>query len=223
MDVVVWDMSTEEEVLMGARHVESDVNPVRVHYTDLIGSAWRRNASVWMDDMLQSYREAVYNIQHYNDFGVHVYASDAGPEDLDNIKSFIISHEVQQRISSNGMVLAAGFNDIEFPSTLPYQEQDLEALAVSGDIDPNFMPHMNKTNEQRQKYAVHALDYRNTVTRALEEGHEWVTMFEVDVVLTTPPSVASERIRQAMADGPPDTDRYGSLGYIACCEQFAKE
>ena len=28
--------------------------------------------------------------------------------------------------------LAAGFNDIEFPSMLPYQEQELEALAVSG-------------------------------------------------------------------------------------------
>jgi hypothetical protein len=124
---------------------------------------------------------------------------------------------------THGVVCAAGFNDIEFPSTLPYQEQDLEALAVSGDIAPNFMAHTNKTHEQRQKYAAHALDYRNTVTRALQEGHEWVAIFEDDAVLTTPPSLASERIRQAMAEVPPDTDRYGSLGYIACCEQFAKE
>ena len=46
--------------------------------------------------------------------------------------------------------------------------------------------------------------------------------FEDDIVLTTPPSVASGRIRQAMAQVPPDTDRYRLLVYIACCELFAK-
>jgi GR25 family glycosyltransferase involved in LPS biosynthesis len=118
------------------------------------------------------------------------------------------------------MVRAAGFDDIEFPSTLAYQEQDLEALAASGDIAPNFMAH--QTRVLRQKYAAHVLDYRNTVTRALEETHEWVAIFEDDIVFTTPPSVASERIRQAMAQVPPDTDRYRFSVYIECCELFSK-
>jgi hypothetical protein len=120
------------------------------------------------------------------------------------------------------MVRAAGFDDIEFPSTLSYQDQDLEALATSGDIAPDFIAHMNKTRVLRQKYAAHVLDYRNTVTRALEEGHEWVAIFEDDIVMTTSPSVASERIRQAMRQVPPDTDRYRSLFYIECSENFAK-
>ena len=79
-----------------------------------------------------------------------------------------------------------------------------------------------KARVQRQKYAAHVLDYRNTVTRALEDAHEWVAIFEDDIVLTTPPSVASARIRQAMAQVPPDTDRYRFLDYIACCDLFAK-
>ena len=66
------------------------------------------------------------------------------------------------------------------------------------------------------------LDYRNTVSRALEEGHEWVAIFEDDLVMTTSPSVASGRIRQAMAQVPPDTDRCRSLVYIEFCENFAR-
>jgi hypothetical protein len=172
--------------------------------------------------MIQYYREALYNTHRYNDLGWDAHANDAGPKDLDNVKAFILNHDAERRISSHRMVRAAGFDDIEIPSTLSYREQDLEALAASGDIAPNFMAHTNKTRVLRQKYAAHVLDYRNTVTRALEDTHEWVAIFEDDILLTTPPSVASGRIRQAMAQVPPDTDRYRLLVYIACCELFAK-
>jgi hypothetical protein len=223
MDVAVWDMYpglTEEEALIGARHMDSSVNTVRSRCSDLSGVAWRRNTSAWKDDMIQYYREALYNVHRYNDLGWDAHANDAGPKDLDNVKAFILNHDAERRISSHRMVRAAGFDDIEFPSTLAYQEQDLEALAASGDIAPNFMAH--QTRVLRQKYAAHVLDYRNTVTRALEETHEWVAIFEDDIVFTTPPSVASERIRQAMAQVPPDTDRYRFSVYIECCELFSK-
>ncbi len=209
MDVAVWDMYpglTEEEALMGARHVDSAVNTVRVRCTDLSGVAWQRNTSAWADDMIQYYREALYHVQRYNDLGWDAHENDAGPKDLDNVKAFILNHDAERRISSQRMVRAAGFDDIEFPSTLSYQDQDLEALAASGDLAPNFMAH--KARVLRQKYAAHVLDYRSTVTRALEDAHEWVAIFEDDIVLTAPPSVASARIRQAMAQVPPDTDRF---------------
>jgi hypothetical protein len=225
MDVEVWDMYpglTQEEALIGARHVDSAVNTVRVHCTDVSGVAWRRNASAWADDMIQYYREALYNVDRYNDFGWDAHSNDAGPNDLQNVKAFILNHDAERRIWSYQMVRAAGFDDIEFPTTLPYQDQDLEALATSGDIAPDFIAHMNKTRVLRQKYAAHVLDYRNTVTRALEEGHEWVAIFEDDIVMTTSPSVASGRIRQAMRQVPPDIDRYRSLFYIESCENFAK-
>ena len=62
-----------------------------------------------------------------------------GPEGLDNIKSFILNYDAERRISSRRMVLAAGFSDIEFLSTLSYQEQDLQAFATSGDIVTNYI------------------------------------------------------------------------------------
>jgi hypothetical protein len=173
MDVAVWDVYpvlTEEEALIGARHMDSAVNTVRVRCTDLSGVAWQRNTSAWADDMIQYYREALYNVRRYNDLGWDAHANDAGPKDLDNVKAFILNHDAERRISSQRMVRAAGFDDIEFPSTLAYQEQDLEALAASGDIAPNFMAHTNKTRVLRQKYAAHVLDYRNTVTRALTKS-----------------------------------------------------
>ena len=46
MDVAEWDMYpgwTEEEALMGARHMDSAVNTVLVRCNDLSGVAWRRN------------------------------------------------------------------------------------------------------------------------------------------------------------------------------------
>jgi hypothetical protein len=52
MDVAAWDMHpglTEEEALIGARHMDSAVNTVRVRCTDLSGVAWRENTSAWVD------------------------------------------------------------------------------------------------------------------------------------------------------------------------------
>jgi hypothetical protein len=72
-------------------------------------------------------------------WGWDVYANDVGPEGLDNIKAFILNYDAERRISSRRMVLAAGFSDIEFLSTLSYQEQDLGALATSGDIVTNYI------------------------------------------------------------------------------------
>ena len=48
MAVAVWDMSpgsTEEEALIGARHMDSALNTVRVGCGDLSEVAWRRNTS----------------------------------------------------------------------------------------------------------------------------------------------------------------------------------
>ena len=93
-------------------------------------------------------------------WGWDVYANDVGPQGLDNIKAFILNYDAERRISSRRKVLAAGFSDIEFLSTLSYhvsQEQNTAAETCM------FLPHV--------------LDYRNTLTRALqEEEHEWVAI-----------------------------------------------
>ena len=91
------------------------------------------------------------------------------------------------------MAAAAGFNDIEFPTTM---EVDLEGLKARSDLVPDFME--KHTREQQQKFVAHVTDFREAVKRAVEEGPAWAAMLEDDIILTSPPSVAYERIKDAM-------------------------
>jgi len=102
------------------------------------------------------------------------------------------------------MASAAGFGPIDFPHTLPMEELDVVDREESGDVVANFMSR--QTLAARQVYAAHAVSYRLAVVQALEEGHEWVAIFEDDIILTAPPADASRRIQRALAQVPADAD-----------------
>jgi len=165
---------------------------------------WAENNTAWEDDLLRYYTEAMTNMERYNALGWYVYASHAGPLDL-GIKAFVISHLAERHSSSRRMVAAAGFSPIEFPATLPYQELNMDALEESGDLVANFKADMDDMRN-RQICAAHLLDYRSAVAKAKEEDHDWVAIFEDDIMLTAPPAEASTRIQRALVQVPDSAD-----------------
>jgi len=69
--------------------------------------------------------------------------------------------------------------------------------------------------QQQSQYIAHALDYRETVRKALQitSGHKWVAIFEDDILLTTSVSLAARRLRKALDTAPEDAD----LIYLEWC------
>jgi GR25 family glycosyltransferase involved in LPS biosynthesis len=162
------------------------------------------------------YREAPQNVERYNYYGWDAFSYDEGAEPL-NIPALIFSHVRERRSSAYRMAAAAGFTDIAFARTLPYQEVDLADLKKMGAITDDFMK--THTLVQQQKFAAHALDFLDAARLAVFQGHSWVAMFEDDVVLTSPPSVASKRIREALLQVPPFCDCI----YLEYCNDLCEE
>ena len=113
------------------------------------------------------YREAIWSVERYNYLGRDYFAFDAGPGELSAVgKAWILSHVEQRRASAGWMVHCAGFRNVAFPATTPYENVDLEGLMAAGEVEDGFMQVQTETN--RRKYVAHALDYLHTIEKALE-------------------------------------------------------
>lgn len=129
--------------------------------------SWQTDESAWHDDMETYYREAIWSVERYNYLGRDCFAFDAGPGELSAVgKAWILSHVEQRRASAGWMVRCAGFRNVAFPETMPYENVDLEGLMAAGDVADGFMQVQTETN--KRKYAAHALDYLHTIEKALE-------------------------------------------------------
>jgi hypothetical protein len=166
--------------------------------------------------MADWYSQAPQNVERYNYYGWDAFAYDQGAEAL-NMTAMIFSHVSERRSSAYRMAAAAGFTDIELVGTLPYTEVDLEDLKARGEVSHDFCKNYNHV--QQQKFAAHALDFRDLAKRAGVQGHAWVAFLEDDIVLTFPPSVASKRIRDAIEQVPPFCDCI----YLEYCNEFCDE
>jgi hypothetical protein len=162
------------------------------------------------------YREAPQNVERYNYYGWDAFAYDQGTEDL-NMTAMIFSHVSERRSSAYRMAAAARFTDFEFVHTLPYAEVDLEDLKARGEVSPEFCKTYSLV--QQQKFAAHALDFRDVARRASVQGHAWVALLEDDIVLTSPPSVASKRICDAITQVPSFCDCI----YLEYCNEICEE
>ena len=209
--LVAEDTSQPTKPCRAVFHLPKEEVVVNNHIADAFDRRWKetapewhRNYTAWNADLSKWYGEAPVAVEQYNHYGWDAFAFDEGAGDL-HIKAFIFSHVRERRSSAYRMAAAAGFQDIEFPSTLPYQEVDLEKLKVHGEVVQDFME--GYTREQQQKFFAHATDYKDVIKQAVEEGRAWVAMLEDDIILTAPPSVAYERIKQAVVqhakDEPP--------------------
>jgi hypothetical protein len=128
MDVAVWDVYpglTEEEALIGARHMDSAVNTVRVLCTDS-GSGertkvpdgeedeWLYNFSAAIEDVRISYSETVVALAMLNRYGLDEWArifqnmSDGGHTVPDlHIPAVFFNHEQRgRRAWAEGMLRA---------------------------------------------------------------------------------------------------------------------
>lgn len=183
---------------------------------DKMATGWEKNSTAWVEDLHDWYEQAPNNVERYNYYGWDAFAYDQGADNLD-IKALIFSHVNERRYSAHRMAAAAGFTDIEFVSTLPYEAVDLEDLKARGVVGPDFM--QTYTPVQQQKFAAHALDFRDAVMRAAEQGHDWIALLEDDIILVSPPSVASKRVRDAVAEVPPFSDCI----YLEYCNDLCHE
>jgi len=137
-----------------------------------------------------------------------------------------------RRASSEKMVRAVGFGPVEFPATTDARTLDLKALEDSGHVAKNWTWAHKISDAVKLRYIAHALDYRAVLQLALDrtetrldlarggggdadaageggeegQGTEWFGVFEDDLLLPTRPSVAADRIREALAQVPPAAD-----------------
>jgi hypothetical protein len=166
MDVAVWDMYpglTEEEALIGARHMDSAVNTVRVLCTDSDSGErtkvpdgdgdewkyrdeWQYNFSAAIEDVRISYSETVEALAMVNRYGLDAWArnsqnmSDDGHTVSDlHIPAVVFNHKQDdRRASAEGMLRAVGFRDITFQPTYEIATLDLAALESSGRVSANW-------------------------------------------------------------------------------------
>ena len=188
--------SSEAEAAAEANHEQS----LRMR---ALGTEWRTNITLGRQEALDYYLEAISNIHTYNR---HVPPS-AVPEPLSplrDISAYVLCHVRERCASVERMVRAAGFDDVEFVHTSDIESIDLAALEAAGSLSDRF--NKGASPVQRLKYIANALDYGAVIKAAIAANHSWVAVFEDDIILTTSPGEAAERIGGAVAGLPTDAD-----------------
>jgi hypothetical protein len=191
MDVAVWDMFpglTEEEAVMGARHVDSAVNTVQVHCADLKSGEgtqvpdgeedeWQYNFSAAIEDVRISYSETVAALAMLNRYGLDEWArnsqsmSDDGHTVSDlHIPAVVFNHKQDgRRASAEGMLRAVGFRDITFQPTYEIETLDLAALENAGRVSANWdyflkiLQWYDISFASKMRYIAHALDFQDVI------------------------------------------------------------
>jgi len=154
---------------------------------EFAAQGWRANATLADQDMMDFYKEAISTTNRFHRYGWNSWAHDQKPAAL-GIKAYVLSHLRNRRASTERMIRAAGFDDVEFPDTR--DDVNLDELVASFDVSATFS---KGTISQRLKNLAHALDYRDTLDTAIAHTPtgNWVAIFEDDIILTTTPSQAS--------------------------------
>jgi hypothetical protein len=191
IEVTVRDLHpglTSEEALIGARHVDSAVNTVRVHCTDLESGdgtkvldgeedEWKYNFSTAIEDVRISYSETVVALAMLNRYGLDQWArnsentSDDGHAVTDlHIPAVVFNHKQDgRRASAEGMLRAVGFRDITFQPTYEIATLDLAALENSGRVSANWdyslkiMQWFDISLASKMRYIAHALDFQDVI------------------------------------------------------------
>jgi hypothetical protein len=238
MDVAVWDMYpglTEEEALIGARHMDSAVNTVRVLCTDSDsgertkvpdgeGDEWQYNFSAAIEDVRISYSETVATLAMLNRYGLDEWArnsqnlSDDGHTVSDlHIPAVVFNHKQDgRRAWAEGMIRAVGFRDITFQPTYESAALDLAALENSGRVSANWdcfvqgqIGWNDISNSSKMRHIAHALDFQDVIERHADGSpgtSSWIAVFEDDIVLTTSPVQAHKRLVEAVSSLPRNAD-----------------
>jgi len=179
-----------------------------------INRQWARNVTQAQQDTMSFYQEAAMNVGQYNSYGWNAWRNDENPRAL-GIKAFLMRHMEQRCASAQRMIYAAGFDHVSMVKTHDIKELNVGALVASGKVSGHFQK--GDTIEQLLKYVANAVDHCNILEIGLRQNYSWVAVFEDDIILTTSPSIASTRIRGALASLPREADTlHMEYCYDAC-------
>ena len=124
---------------------------------------WTTIAGNWSKDLSDWYATA------FRYLGNQSFVSRTQPDDdfqpLD-IVAFVLNHNNDPRKQSVvSMLRKVGFTDIRVPETTSSNVLDIPFLMSEGSVSVNFSKGLG---QQQSQYVAHALDYRETVRKALQ-------------------------------------------------------
>ena len=178
---------------------------------------WVWEDKEWHVDRITSYREArasnletVKTLELLNRRGWDVIPEPTHNTSL-GIPALVLNHwPDDRRASTEKMLRAVGFDHVEFPATIAIDELDLSELEKLGWVSSEW-EHSGQLldHDKKMRYIAHALDYKAAVAMTQAPTAPivpWVAIVEDDLVLTTSPKTAAQRIREAVDQAPEDAD-----------------